>query len=122
MVALPPELEPLLERMEGPSEVPDQVGRLVVDRRVLEVEGPLLVDLVVDRALVVSTLGEGCRTAVELAADPQAAVALEEGCLTAVALEADLQTAVAVADQMVTEDRSSPEVAEAVDHPRRMTC
>ena len=110
MVALPPELEPLLERMEGPSEVPDQVGRLVADRRVLEVEDPLSVDLVVDRALVVLPLGEECRPAVVLAADLPEAVAQEAGRRTV------------VAGQMGTEDLSSPVVAAAEVHPRRMTC
>ena len=86
------------------------MGRLVADRRVLEVEDPLPVDLVVGRALVVLTLGEGFRTAVELAADLPEAVAQEAGHLTV------------VAGQMGTEDRSSPVVAAAEAHPRRMTC
>ena len=104
-----PARQPQMEGLSGPL---DQVGRLAADRGVLGVEDPLPVDLVVDRALVVSTLGEGCRTAVELAADPPEAVAQE----------ADHPTAVAVADQMGMEDRSSPEAAAAEVHPRRMTC
>ena len=94
-LARPPRTEGLLGQL-------DRVGRLAAGLGVLGVEDPLPVDLVVDRAPVVSTL--------------------EEGCLTAVALEADLQTALAVADQMGMEDRSSPEVAAAEVHPRRMTC
>ena len=102
-----PARQPQMEGLSGPL---DQVGRLAADRGVLGVEDPLPVDLVVDRALVVSTLGEGCRTAVELAADLPEAVAQEAG------------RQMVAAGQMGTGDRSSPVVAAVEVALRRMTC